>query len=132
MCYNKIVDLTINLIFMATNPIIRKIYLYLFSTVGLILVIIGGVMLVNLALKAFIFTKAEFNYEYPQPVSAPVKSGDNAAVVQLSKEELDAYNKNQRESQRQRDIAQALAQIIIGIPLYLYHWRVIRNEKETV
>ena len=36
-------------------PLIRKIYLYTFSLVGLV-VVIGGVRLVGLGLKAFVFT----------------------------------------------------------------------------
>jgi len=37
--------------------LIRKIYLYTFSLVGLVLVVIGGVRLVGLGLKTFVFTK---------------------------------------------------------------------------
>ena len=40
-------------------PLIRTLYLYFFALVGLILATIGGVRFVDMALKAFIFTKAE-------------------------------------------------------------------------
>ena len=51
--------------------LIRKIYLYTFSLVGLVLVVIGGVRLVGLGLKAFVFTKADVYYEYP--MARPMK-----------------------------------------------------------
>ena len=45
--------------------LIRKIYLYLFSLIGLVLVVIGCVQLVNLGLKAYVFTAADQYYTYP-------------------------------------------------------------------
>ena len=57
--------------------LIRKIYLYLFSLIGLVLVVIGCVQLVNLGLKAYIFTAADQYYSYPialLPRSQPVMS----------------------------------------------------------
>ena len=52
-------------------PFIRKIYLYLFALIGLVLIVIGCVRLVGLALKTYIFTKADVYYEYP--MTRPVK-----------------------------------------------------------
>ncbi|MEK7195457.1 MAG: hypothetical protein AAB655_02060, partial [Patescibacteria group bacterium] len=60
-------------------PLIRKIYLYLFSLIGLVLITIGTVQLVGLALKALIFTKADKFYEYP--MSRPVKVAPEASGV---------------------------------------------------
>lgn len=115
--------------------IIRKIYLYLFSTIGLVVVVIGSVQLVDLALKAWVFTKADVYLEYPQAISVPVKPGDPNYIAQPSREEMEKFNKAQLENQRQRQMANSLAMIIVGLPLYLYHWRIVRfegvvNEKE--
>ena len=57
--------------------LIRKIYLYLFSLIGLVLVVIGCVELVNLGLKAYVFTSADQYYSYP--VAAPVEPTDKNA-----------------------------------------------------
>lgn len=116
---------------MKKHPLIRKFYLYLFSLIGLVLVVIGSVQLVNLALKAFIFTSADKYYEYPmaKPV-APDASGAKPEIIQPNQADIDAYQKNQLASQRQRDAANALAMIIIGLPLYLYHWSVIKKDKD--
>lgn len=112
-------------------PLIRKIYLYSFSLVGLILITIGTVRLITLGLKAYIFTKADDFYEYPiaRPVIAPdgTKKED---IAQPSKEELEKYQKNQQTSNRQREAAESLAMIIVGLPLYAYHWRKINKDKE--
>ena len=56
--------------------LIRKIYLYLFSLIGLVLVVIGCVELVNLGLKAYIFTAADQYYSYP--VAAPAEPSARA------------------------------------------------------
>tara|TARA_Y100000310_G_C20457842_1_gene703904 strand:+ start:97 stop:243 length:147 start_codon:yes stop_codon:yes gene_type:complete len=30
--------------------------------------------------------------------------------------------------QRQRELAQSIAMLIVGIPLYLFHWKTIKRE----
>lgn len=106
---------------------IRKIYLYLFSLVGLVLMVMGGVRLVNLGLKAFIFTEAEMYYRYPAP--KPIVEGDEQRQVP-TEEEIEEYRKKERASSRQRDAAESLAFIIVGTPLYLYHWKTLKKERE--
>lgn len=117
---------------MTKYPLIRKIYLYLFALIGLVLITVGCVKLVGLALKTYIFTKADIYYEYPmvRPVKPPIPEGQETELQQPNKEEVEEYQKNQRTSQRQREAAEALAMIIVGLPLYLYHWRIIKNEKD--
>ncbi|NCS99857.1 hypothetical protein GW765_02650 [Candidatus Parcubacteria bacterium] len=115
---------------MHKHPLIRQIYLYLFTLIGLILITIGCVRLIGLVLKTYIFTKADVFYEYPiaQPVIAPSEK-DQVETQQASEKEIEAYQENQRSSQRQRDAAESLALLIAGIPLYLYHWRLIKRDK---
>ena len=140
------------------NPIIRTIYLYLFALVGLIMVVIGFSMLINIGLKTWVFTKAD---EQPQYASMPVppvalekptdvKTVESLVIcsdkcsltddqkVQLNqwlKDYQDAQNNQKlqnsfdyRTQQRQRDAAQAIAFILVGLPLYLYHWAVIKGD----
>lgn len=117
---------------MNKNSIIRKVYLYTFALLGLVLITIGGVRLITLALKAYIFTKADQYYEYPvaKPIVAPE---GKTQIAEPDKEQIEEFQKNQRSSQRQRDAAESLAMIIIGIPLYLYHWnRIKKDQKEEV
>lgn len=115
---------------------IRKVYLYTFALVGLVLIVIGAVRLIGLALKAYIFTKADIYYQYPaaRPIKiAPpeaIGTGEKTEFQEPSKEEVEEYDRNQRSSQRQREAAEALAMIIVGAPLYWYHWLVIKRDKK--
>lgn len=114
-------------------PLIRKIYLYLFALIGLVLIIIGCVRLVGLALKTYIFTKADIYYEYPAPRPlkiAPIEEGKTEEFQQPSKEEIEEYQNKQQASNRQREAAESLAFIIVGLPLYLYHWSLIKKDKK--
>ena len=138
---------------MKKQSLVRTIYLYIFALLGLVLLIIGGVNFLNMGLKAFIFTQAEEEQrllykQIPFPSSVPTveKIGegiDAGEEVCLSEEEkisiqnwLTDYN-NWKESslkidpitvRRHRDASLNLSLILIGLPLYLYHWRIIKRE----
>ncbi|HUE76354.1 MAG TPA: hypothetical protein VMM83_00305 [Longimicrobiales bacterium] len=128
---------------------IRVVYLYLFALVGLILLTIGGVQIVSLGLRSYILTEAdaEMRLHYmPEPAMrlTPDRASALAADTTLGPEEREALRQwaseyeRQREqraaidpvkSRRQRDAARALAFLIIGMPLFGYHWRMIRKER---
>lgn len=113
---------------MAKNSLIRKLYLYLFSLIGLVLLVIGCVKLVNLTLKTFVFTKADQTYGYP--IAEPIAPGGKTAeIVQPNPAEIEVFQNNQLVASRQRDTADSLAMLIVGLPLFLYHWHVIKKEK---
>jgi hypothetical protein len=44
---------------------IRLLYLYLFSFVGLLIVVIGGIQMVDLGIKTFVFKDADKYENYP-------------------------------------------------------------------
>jgi hypothetical protein len=111
--------------------LVRKIYLYLFSFVGLVLVVIGCVQLVNLGLDAYVFTAADQVYSYPTAAESTMKGVTSSVPAGPTDAQLAAYQNEQTKSAHQRTAAGALAMIIVGIPLYLYHWRVIRKDKEA-
>jgi hypothetical protein len=139
------------------NPIIRTIYLYLFALVGLIMVTVGTAQLVNLGLKVWVFTKADvIDYSYSQPVvpyfdqaklnAEAVKScSDKCEFTAEQKQLIDRWLQDYKtwqeqektrdknayvDSSRQRQAAQALGLIIVGLPLYLYHWLVIKRDRK--
>jgi hypothetical protein len=103
---------------------VKKIYIYLFSAIGLVMVIIGLVQLINLGLRTWIFTKADMIYDYP----APVVYQKDQELQQPDKKLVEEYQKNSLASQRQRQAANAVAIIIVGAPLFLYHWKLARKE----
>ena len=133
---------------MTHHPLIRTIYLYLFALVGLTLLIIGAVRFVDMGLKAFIFTQAEQEQRIynRQPLAIPIQierakvisEGDDLSEdeILLVKQWLVDYENWQEESskidfvtvRRHRDASINLSMILVGLPLFLYHWRIIRRE----
>ncbi len=123
---------------MERKELIRTIYLYLFSLVGLVLVIIGLVQVVDLGLKSLVFTNADQVVIYPSYPVKPVPSSIDEKQAQPTPEELADYERKQAESQRAqeasnkaRTASNALAMIIIGTPLFLYHWKTIQKDKKA-
>jgi len=138
---------------MKKQSLVRTIYLYIFALLGLVLLIIGGVNFLNMGLKTFIFTQAEEEQRllykqisFPPSIPTVEKIGegiDAGEEVCLSEQEkitiqnwLTDYN-NWKESslkidpitvRRHRDASLNLSLILIGLPLYLYHWRIIKRE----
>ena len=138
---------------MKKQSLVRTIYLYIFTLLGLVLLIIGGVNFLNMGLKAFIFTQAEEEQrilykQIPTPFSASEidnleKGIDGENQVCLSEEQksdieswLVDYNNWKETSlqidpivaRRHRDASLNLSLILIGLPLYLYHWKTIKRE----
>lgn len=111
------------------NINIRRAYLYIASFIGLILVIIGSIGLINLGLKTWVFTKADTSdLRFICEVRpAPLKEVEEPKPI--SQEECDQRKAEEGTSRRQRDAAQNIAMIIVGIPVYLYHWRKVKEEK---
>ncbi len=119
---------------MSDHPLIRKIYLYIFALLGLVLATVGAVRLVSLGLRIFVFPNADRNYAYPMaaPVAAPAKTDVvPAGPTQPSSAELQAMQDQQTASQHESDAAGSIALFVVGVPLYLYHWGVIKKEKTS-
>ena len=140
---------------MTKHTVIRTIYLYLFSLVGIVLLIIGAVNFIDMGLKAWVFTEAEkqqeINYERP-PSPLYIEKQIDIASKDGKKVELSVNDYNQVQNviaeykqweekkdkidyikvQRQRRASMNLSLIVVGLPLYLYHWLTIRREKKLL
>ena len=139
---------------MKKYTLVRTIYLYIFALLGLVLLIIGSVNFLNMGLKAFIFTQADeesriFSKQIPVPIIPKIENIqqdiEEGKDICFSTEEkiivegwLADY-KNWKESmtefdpitsRRHRDASVNLSLILIGLPLYLYHWKIIKKETE--
>jgi|AP95_1055475.scaffolds.fasta_scaffold149845_2 hypothetical protein len=127
--------------------LIRAIYLYLLSLVGIILVLIGGSGFVSMGLKTFIFTQADdeqrmFREMPPRPYGvSPAEriEGESRALFRDSatkkqwEEDYEAWRERRKSidpvaARRHREAASNLSFILVGLPLYLYHWRLIRRD----
>jgi hypothetical protein len=127
-------------------PLIRTIYLYLFALLGLVLLTIGSVRFVNMGLKAFVFTQAEQEekYRYDMPTPYPLERLEKVAtdekLTDAEREQIKQWLKEQKEAKEERakidyrlvrrhqDASMNIALILVGFPLYLYHWRTIKKE----
>ena len=121
---------------MERKELIRTIYLYLFSLVGLVIVVIGLVNLVDLGLKAFVFKNADqpiIYPAYPVQVTPTDTKGNVMSPVEQEKYNADqaAAQEKQKQSDRERTASNALAMIIIGTPLFVYHWRIIQKDRKS-
>ncbi len=111
------------------KELIKTIYLYTFSLVGLVLIIIGSIKLINLGLKTYIFTKADKLLIYPAPIY-PKTPGVEQLIPEEQKrlqEEQLKYEKEMRISEKQREVAYSVSFLIVGIPVFLYHWRLVQK-----
>jgi hypothetical protein len=108
---------------MKITEIIKLIYIYLFSAIGLILIISGTVKLIDLGLKVYVFKQADVFYSpkiYPE-----INQGEKLTPEEIAKreEEQRKAEKINRIAERQRTASNAIALIIVGLPVFIYHWR---------
>ena len=103
---------------------LRLTYLYLVSFIALIICVIASVQLIDLGLKAFVFKDAD-KFEY---YSAPLKDEQS----QYDAEQAKLTSEREQSRSRQRTASNAIAMIIIGLPLYVYHWKVIQKESRSL
>lgn len=130
------------------KPNIRILYLYAFALVGLALATFGAVRLLDLGLKIYIFKKADQPQIYQSfppypPITIDQKTDDVKYSEKITPEqkialdnwvsEFKHWNENQKNidylaSSRESAASNSFAMILIGLPLYLYHWRIIKKE----
>jgi hypothetical protein len=138
--------------------VIKKIYLYVATLIGLVMLIIGCANFINMGLKAYVFTQADEQYklESERPPYEPrfleekrdvIVADSETVTVELTKEEkyqlqqffeeYDAWEERNEtldviKTQRHRTAATNLSLILVGLPVYLYHWMIVRRKKDEV
>ena len=81
-------------------------------------------------MKVYVFKGADqYSYYEAKPLTPDGTTKD------MTQEEQAAYEEKQKKQQeeetirsRQREFSGALAMILVGVPLYLYHWKTIKRE----
>ncbi|MBO8128384.1 MAG: hypothetical protein H0Z39_04180 [Peptococcaceae bacterium] len=114
---------------------IRIIYLYMVCFTTLMMVLFGGARLASDVVDVFL----EPTYRAPQPLEIERRLKQMADEdIQLTKEELkqqiEIEHKQEQERQKYYNVKQVVEDfslILIGFPVYWYHWRKIRDEKKT-
>ena len=105
---------------------IRLLYLYLFSFIGLIIAVVGTVQLVDLGMKVYLFKDAD-KFDYPVAVKFD-PNGKETILTDKEKEDQKKQQDVETKRNRQRQASTALAMLIVGIPLYKYHWRLVNSQ----
>lgn len=119
-----------------------QLYFVLASIVGLILLIIGSVSGIKIGLDKIIGVQPypEFSTPYP-PTKENFVTSDTTEISESQKQALadweDQYtqwqesqkNYNQEEQRIKRDMAQALAMIAVGVPVFWIHAPRLFKEK---
>ena len=126
---------------------VRTVYLYVATLVGLGLLIGGGVQLFELVLKATVLTQADAEEQLwarqpPMPYALDAVKNveqldeltdEQKALVAQWLEDYERWSEQQDQldvvqARRERQAANALALVFVGILVYLYHWLTIRKE----
>lgn len=120
---------------------IRQVYFYAVSLVGLLMLVFSSADLINLGLKTWVFTAAEeAEYavypEFPRPAYAPdgkplKEPKENPEEIKAQMAEKQEFAKKQRRAQKQRDALRDISFLIVGLPLFLFHFRVVQSEKNN-
>ncbi len=124
---------------------IRQIYFYAATLIFLIMTVVATISLLNLALKTYVFPKADMAYGqtcdenggmYYAP--KPVRTEGDPEPAALTAEEK-AANKatcekgleDQRTAQRQNTLVQYLSMLAVAAPLFWLHFKWVQKERET-
>jgi hypothetical protein len=129
-----------------TTKLIKTVYLYLVAAVSLIFIAIGTSTFISTGLKATFFPEAEKKSYYecnnePSiiiPESGEIRnlsSEDQKKQIDSMLEEYEKWKENQSGDKciipvRQNKLIDAFTMILIALPICLFHWRLIKKEKD--
>lgn len=118
--------------------IIKNIYFYLVSFVALMMVVFSVADLVNLALKTWVFTKADGYYVARITDCSDIPQPTDPASRQMTEEECVAAQEANRQreeenqiAQKQRNAVRDISFVVVGIPLFIVHWRAVRKKNNV-
>jgi len=128
------------------TKLIRTIYLHVAALVSLIFVAVGTGTILNTVLKAYVFPKAEKGgysrcnqqppvYALDKNTLAEVATTDQKKQLDNLLKDYEQWKKDNAEGEcysqeRQNNVVNALTMMIIALPIYLFHWRLIKKDKE--
>lgn len=115
---------------------IRQLYFYMVCFSTLIIMMIGGIRLVSSVTELLVHPQPP----YPSLIISKSQFADlqkqNPHITwEEYKQEMEAERRRQEEYDRVRRIqtlASSIAMVAIPLPIYLIHWRYIREEKREV
>lgn len=123
--------------------VIRNVYLYLVTMIGMITMIFGAVGLVNNIFQNYIFQVNDYVYMEPFPSRGgycaqqyvDVSDPEGKRMLKPTDAEIQECERRQKEQNEQnrrntigREFSIAIAQIGVGFPVWMFHWGVIQKE----
>ena len=126
-----------------SSKIIRNVYLYLVSMIGLLTLIFGMVGIINNVLTNYVFQVDDNSYYTPYSAGpcdvsmVDTKDPTGKTMVQRSTQEIadcqkkvDAQNEKTRKNNAEREFSIAIAQILVGGPIWWYHWTMVQKDNK--
>jgi hypothetical protein len=111
---------------------VRQLYLYAVCGIALIVMIVSSIGLVNLVLEEYVFDVKgwdEINKDYWECTEEQLEFSDFDSLEDC-KAHQDEVSGLERANNQKRDLANYISALIVALPLYLYHWKVVRKEKK--
>ena len=123
--------------------VIRNVYLYLVAMIGLVVFIFGAVGIINNVFQNYIFRVDYDNYTQPFPYGAgtcysqyvdPTDKEGKRLITPTPAESADCETKQAQQKEQNRinrigtDFSISIAQIVVGLPIWLFHWAIIQKE----
>lgn len=122
--------------------IIRNVYLYLVALIGLVTFVFGSIGIINNVLQNYVFQVDDYYYEvypvrgdmctqsYPDPTDEAGKTmiAPTEEEITVCREQTELQREKNRESNVGREFSISIAQILVGLPIWLFHWAIIMRE----
>lgn len=111
------------------NSIVKTAYFYVFSAIGIILLVVGIFKLSDFTVRNFFLDNYYLDYEagrcsYLEPVKL---EGQETTVNIDTQKKCEQDLDREREVKKVTDIASAITFIIVGTVLFVFHYRRARN-----
>lgn len=128
-----------------TSPL-RSVYFYGVSFAGLVTAVVGGAFLLNTLISSWLKTTPTNTQTYPVSVASETTgidsviacaskcgfTADDVQAAQSWKTEWTAYQERQKSNTgaTQNDLANTIPLILVGLPLFWFHFARIRKETQ--
>lgn len=106
--------------------LIRTIYFYFFSGLGLVLLIVGTFNLSQFVVKKTLLPKYDLGYEETRcTIYAPQVEGQKTAPLEAKKQKDECLKQlnEQRQAKQVLDLTSATTLIVVGAIVFVFHFR---------
>jgi len=103
---------------------LRNIYLYLVCFVTLMMMIAGTIGFISG------ITNIYFPVDYSYYETIPTEPGKEIPQNKKIKEDAKKIQEKNRSNENKRQLISSLSVVFVALPIFIYHWKKIENEKE--